>query len=279
MRLQVTTALCVLPHPIPRNARPGLLCLAHHNQLEQTLAEMPALIFDVWKHVLPGATVGQRVTGTREKPMPINENASDAWRLARDALASWASMVSEETDTYPPLPMIEETSRYLLRHLDWIVEQPWVDQMYGEIDTARKAMRAVTAPVRTKRVPIGPCAHETGCDVTTGTTIVCAGTLKALVHLDDTELPATITCTSCGQEHASPEWRALSRRLRQTDEQWLTLAQIAMAFNVGTKTLRKWAKDDGWQVMHGPKLRHGVSRLWAYEDAQRSYQQRRMESA
>lgn len=269
----MTTGLCVIAtHDEPRSAHHGHLCRNHLAEIQQNLAEMPALILEVAKHVRATSQGGPKVSGTKDKPLPFNEVASDAWRFARDTLASWSSLVSEELEITPPLPMIDETSRFLLRWLEWISQQGWVGEFVGEQNTARKGLRAVLSPSRTKRVPLGPCDSVVACDVTTASDVVCPGILRALIGADDDQLPQVITCSDCGQTYEPTQWRALSRRLRGGLDPMLTAAQISMTLRVPLRTVRRWADEDEWRnTGQRPNRFH-------QDDAQTSYDRHHIEA-
>lgn len=59
-----------------------------------------------------------------------------------DVLGSWARLVREERDLTPPAAVTVSGERDLLtRQLDWIAEQPWVDEAYGDVRTLLGQLR------------------------------------------------------------------------------------------------------------------------------------------
>jgi hypothetical protein len=270
---EVTAGLCILEHPIPRSAHHGHLCRAHYSQLEQNLAEMPALIIEVHKHLSATSQGGPKVSGTKHKPLPFNEAASDAWRYARDTLASWASMVSEELEVRPPLPTIDETSRFLMRWLDWISQQPWVDELVSEQNEARKRLRAILRPSRVKRVTLGPCVEIVACDAHTALEVTCRGILSDRMPVDPEpaeERTWLITCNECGNSYEVDQWSSLARKAGK-EQPMLTAAQISMKHRVPIRTIRRWAGDDEWRNSgERPNRYH-------QDDAQASYDHHHIE--
>lgn len=109
------------------------------------------------------------VTGTAEKPLPLNLGASDASARLRDILCSWVRDLWEtnapRTEDGPPVfvdadPTIISTSRWLMRHPTWIALHPAADELHGEISEAiYQARRSVDIPQDT-RVFVGKCGFE-----------------------------------------------------------------------------------------------------------------------
>jgi hypothetical protein len=73
-----------------------------------------------------------------------------------DVLASWASIVREERDLVARWPVTVTGERdTLTRQLDWIAEQPWVDEFHSDLTTLLGQLRAANGTVEDK--PVGRC--------------------------------------------------------------------------------------------------------------------------
>lgn len=271
------TARCVLPHTKdpdrPRPARYGWLCIGHYQRLEQYLAEIPALMSEADRSLVPGSGSGPKVGGDPEKALPFSELVSRQIHQTRDTLASWSVLVVEEHPDrlHPPAFGAESCSAFLLRWLPWIAEQPWVDDFAGECADNRRALQAALTPLRTRRVELGPCDAKTACDVGSHDELTCAGIMQAVVRDSDEDLPAEITCTVCGLVNPPSEWRALSRRLRGEQDPMLTSAQISQLLRVPVGTLKRWAGEDEWRRVEDV-TENGRRTRYHLEDAQQSHE-------
>lgn len=55
-------------------------------------------------------------------------------------LAPWADLVGEQRRVQAPAGGVGVTSRFLLRHLEWISQQPWVDELTRELRTLHRQL-------------------------------------------------------------------------------------------------------------------------------------------
>lgn len=138
-----------------------------------------------------------------------------------EELHNWARLVREERELQPPDAVTISGERHLLvRHLEWIAEQPWVDECFGDIRKLLGLLQDVnkTKPDR----PAGSCflLTETG---------VCGGKIwrRATRHtawrvvfdrctqesVDLSDGPAY--CESCGQEWDGADLDRLNLILEQ----------------------------------------------------------------
>jgi hypothetical protein len=132
------------------------------------------------------------VTGTAEKPIPLNLGASDAAMNLRDKLFSWIRCLwedntpavlhcgacGEEQAGHAEGPLqfertwyvahrrldmdldITSASRWLMRHPSWIALNPAADELHGELSEAiYRARRSVDIP-KDVRVFLGKCGFE-----------------------------------------------------------------------------------------------------------------------
>lgn len=277
--------MCVLAHTKdperPRPARHGQLCIGHYRSLEQHLAEIPALVSEADRSLIPGGSAGPKVGGDPETALPYNEPLSLVMHALRDTLASWAAEVVEQHPDrlHPPRFDAIGCSTFLLRWLPWIAEKEWIGDFAQEARDSRHAVRAALTPLRTRRVELGQCDAKTACDVETHNELTCVGIMQAVVKDTDDELPAVIACTVCGLAHPPSEWRALSRRLRSGQDPMLTAAQLSQLLRVPVGTLRRWASEDDWRRVHDT-TEHGRRTRYHADDAQATFDGRaRQETA
>ncbi|NGY63241.1 hypothetical protein G7043_30405 [Lentzea sp. NEAU-D13] len=81
-------------------------------------------------------------------------------------LASWSSMVIEETGAAkPPSRRVHVLSTFLYRNLDWILNHEAAQDFAEEITDLADAARAVLDPSMSERIDLGPCG-EAGCGMT-----------------------------------------------------------------------------------------------------------------
>jgi hypothetical protein len=253
----------------PRPARHGVLCIGHFNGLVELLCEIPALAGEVEPSLIRSSLgAGPKVSGSRTEPLPYDDIVSKALRDCRDVLASWAAdVIDQHPDRlHPPRFGTLPTAAFLIRHLDWISEQEWVTDLYGEVRDRRQALRWAIDTRPTRRVDLGPCDLKTTCNVETHEEVTCKGIMRAVVHASDEDLPASISCTACGSTRQPSEWRALARFWRKGLEPMLTAAQISHLFHVPIGTVHFWAHRDEWRRDDKrPRSYHS-------DDAQASYE-------
>jgi len=270
---------CALEHTHdpdrPRTATHGLLCTGHYLNLEQQIAELPALATDTERALVRhGQAGGPKVTGSPERPLPFDEAAGDALRAARDVLASWCRLILDEHPSalHAPALAFPALAAFLSTHLEWIAAQPWIDDLCAEFSDARRGLRSALTTARTRVVTLGSCELPLYCDVTSHEVTCCAGMLRGFAStIDQGEDVRPIVCSSCGTEHQPADWRALSRRLRKDAEPMLTYAQLSQLLRVPIGTLKRWAHEDDWRRLDGRPSRYH------HDDAQRSYDARRLE--
>ena len=276
---------CIAPHAKdpdrPRRASHGLLCAGHHANLEQSLAELPAMLTDVESALVRyGNGLTPRVSGTRDQPLPYATDKDgesppgQALRAVHAILASWCLLVLEEhpSSLHTPQDASQAMSTFLLRHLDWCTAQPWVDDLLRETREITSQLRRAALPSSgMHRKTLGDCKTPLACDVATHLEQVCAGTLFARVSREDTGLLPDIECTGCDYRHSPETWRALKRRLCG-DESWLTSSQLSALWSVPLGSVWRWAHEDTWRRLdRRPKRYH-------LDDAQRSFDTRRLET-
>jgi hypothetical protein len=148
-------------HSKPTEARHGLLCVAHFDRLADMLRQIEeeaAILSAVPSMAIRTGSGGgslastraparldvlvhldtRRGTGKSETDDDQHAAGQDAARARRVAL--WARVVREERGFASRAAVTISGERDVLtRALDWIAEQPWVDEMYNEVTAARGA--------------------------------------------------------------------------------------------------------------------------------------------
>lgn len=164
---------CLLPHREPKQAtEAALVCPGHHRWLADSIDDIVctyALLDDFYE---PGTAVddGHQVKGKRvDPPAPVRLDVVallDRRTVARypgdivpvlAILQSWAKLVREERDLEPCRRQATVTSEAgtLLGHLDWIIAQPWVDDLAKEIREVKSALHSAIGDHAPR--PVGTC--------------------------------------------------------------------------------------------------------------------------
>lgn len=139
----------------PHTALPGtLLCGDCTRRLEQHLAELPARL-----HLVQALHDGKQTPRRTDRPggdapVPITVDAHDLLTHAPAILHSWTRLVCERRNLRGP-DTPERLAPWLLGQLDWLVTQPWADDLADEIrDLTRAAERL--ARVNPHRIRLEP---------------------------------------------------------------------------------------------------------------------------
>ena len=134
----------------------------------------------------------------------MNPAAAEIRCTIRSVLASWAGLVAEERRLRAPARDIPELSRFLGRHVDWLVRHPAAGDMADEIQDLARTARGIAYPDSVRRVPVGSCPHGD-----------CDGDLVALIGRPGDVLPSRIACTASAH-HSWPVtwWNRLAHRMR-----------------------------------------------------------------
>jgi ribosomal protein S27E len=109
-------------------------------------------------------------------------------------LESWSQVITEERQLKPVKRTLGELTDRLLRHHEWIVQQPWAGDYALEIKELLTAVRSVTR--------IDPRRHALH--------VLCPGCdLMAMVREDHS--PWAAECTNCGVKLVEMDYQALVR--------------------------------------------------------------------
>lgn len=178
-----------------------VLCSGCSVRLRERLADLPALHQEAHYCLQPQR--GGHGTNSGEMTIGVNLHALDfvAGQTILNTLHEWEKVIREERHLspvalVPKQPTVEAevatTVKFHLSHLDWILEQDWVDEYAREIaevhSTGMTAARRFLDPV--KRIPC-PTDLEDG------------STCKNLIAVKGDDLLQPITCKKC-DSHWTP---------------------------------------------------------------------------
>jgi hypothetical protein len=177
---------CVV-HSKPAEARHGLLCIAHFDRLADMLREIEeesAILSAVPSMAIRNGSGGGSLASTRaparldvlvhldsrrgtgRSETDDDQHAAGQTLPILDVLHSWARVVREERGFADRAAITISGERDILtRALDWIAEQPWVDEMFGEVRQLVGQLKAANGTQDEK--PVGRCylPSDTGvCD-------------------------------------------------------------------------------------------------------------------
>jgi hypothetical protein len=207
-------ANCLLPHREPKSAADGtLVCIGHTRWLKESIDDV-VIAYALLPHFYePGTAVddGHQVKGKRvDPPAPVRLDVVallDRRTIARHPgdivpvlaiLEAWARLVREERKVQPCQRRATVTSEAgtLLGHLDWIICQPWVDELAREIREVKSALHSAIGDHAPRPVGTCPVIHpETG---------ECGGKLY-----QDRYGGMSVTCRKCGETWGETELRRL----------------------------------------------------------------------
>ena len=205
---------CVLRHREPKTARDGaLLCRGHIVWLSDAIDDILVTCALLPAFLEPGSAVddGRQVKGKRvDPPAPVRLDVvalSDRRTQSRHAgdiypvlavLESWARLVREERKLQRPrfpATILSETS-LLEGHLDWIVAQPWVDDLAAELRQAQGALHSAIGDHAPRPVGRCPVVHPDAGE--------CGGPL-----FQDRYGGLSVSCRACGEVWGETELRRL----------------------------------------------------------------------
>lgn len=228
------------------------------------LEDLPTLVRECGEALTPG----KGGNGSSGSEMSIGVNvAALSWLEGSDVLGvlwEWERLIREERDLTPPGLLnphgtkhdeIEQSVKFHVAHLEWIGQQPWVDEYAREL---RGLHRAGVAAARRDidRARKIPCPADTQEGLPCGTRLT----------LPD-DLLAYFTCPKCKNQ-----WQAVRLvAVALADEQvtvWLDSAAIAGYLGITERKVRDLAKKLG----NGPEVRRG--QLYAMQAILRANRER-----
>lgn len=209
--------------PGPRWAVTGtMLCRRCTHTLEQHLTELPARRDRLHAILAGGGGRGTMRRGTPELPVPLNLSAHDHISHLIAVAISWTQLVREERNLHgPDSDDPSALAPWLLSQLDWIIQQPWVDDMAEELRDASAVADGLTGhrPLRNRLEP--PCPH-------------CKA--RELGRWDGA---AQVDCASCGSVWDEKFYPALVRLVLDDSRGCMTAAEAAEQLGVTAGALRQ----------------------------------------
>jgi len=227
----------------PRVASGGAyLCAVCASALTANLKALPQRYEDCGR-LLGGRDARRdnvRVTGDAAAPgLPFNTAAADARTTALAVLASWSGLVADERLVTPPPREASSLTRFLLRHLSWLLAHPAAEELSREVGRATRLLRQVIDPDPLHQTQVGPCV-EPGCQ----------GTLTAMLGTPDATPAAEVVCSANSVHHwPSEEWVRLSSRMSRpagTGRRWLSPTDVARLWHVATGSVYRLASEHNW---------------------------------
>lgn len=187
---------------LPRRATNGHLCATCHRRLELMLTDAPTVIRWLAGNMATGggsAADGDRVTGSREMPLPIKADLYDLRQLLMDRLTLWVDDWSEFKGLSGPEAHTPDLdAAYLLTWLPGICKLDWIGDWWTEMAETMSEAHAL-APWRPvmRRLPRVPCP---GCEE---------------VNLAIYGGESDVTCLSCGIMMTEDRFALWERVLRE----------------------------------------------------------------
>lgn len=209
------------------------MCQACEQGLARDLTRLPGL-YDECGRRLTGShahSTSDRTSGGPLPGMPFNTAAADVRKAILAMLSSWSSLVADERGLAPPARRVADLSRFLLRHVPWLITHAAAAEATHEIAALAGRARKVAEPAPRRRVRIGACVERD-----------CRGELASV-------RPGEIACSSdAAHRWGAEEWTRLSRRLSSAgSELWLGAADISRLWRVPTGSVYRMASERGWR--------------------------------
>lgn len=221
----------------------ALLCTGHLARLRQIVARTPAMVVWLREHVQPGSVAldpdtPKHAPGPRS-PAPLRLEAVDAADEEVATLASWAMLAVEESGVEGPdlsetwmvppslrvddihrvnvrgpgrvaglrvkIEPVDDITRWMLDRLDWIAEQPWVDEMLTELAKVRGTNMA-RWPLEDRSRPLAGYSC-----------IRCESRTLVWHPPASPGWPIAILCgnSNCGYSIPEDQWHDITERLEQ----------------------------------------------------------------
>ncbi|WP_051767180.1 hypothetical protein [Streptomyces sp. NRRL S-37] len=139
MEIELESHACPeTPDKVPGEAAASALSTSRVRQLESDLRALPGLYQESLHHVSPLSRRMHhtRVSGSRSRDH-LNVSALDARHHILAVLESWAGFVTDELGGVAPARSVPRLAHFLLRHLEWLTEQPPAADFADEIDALR----------------------------------------------------------------------------------------------------------------------------------------------
>lgn len=230
--------------PVGGSHEGSLLCVGHLTKLTELIAFTPTMVSWLRSNITPSGSQKESDGGSKKPkgpstPLPLSDAAVDAADAELACLASWTRMVAEERGEHGPdlssawwnagddrvagiragnTTVVDEVTRYLLRRIDWIAEQDWIEEFLDEVARPRQTHLARWPHAIKPRPLKGYLCRE--CDRDTMVVFPPSNgpiynTAGDFVHA----WPVAVTCTDlrCGWKVPESEWPMFERLWQQLE--------------------------------------------------------------
>ncbi|HEY9371515.1 hypothetical protein [Streptomyces sp.] len=210
-----------------------LLCNHHVWEVEQALAELPALVDELSTTLTKQAKMGggkreDKPTKGKVHPLPYDVRASEVLEQIRIVLMGW---VMDLRDGSPapigpacedcahgsctsirwhalPADTLQSMSAWLLKRLDEIARHSAADDIWSEItDATAQGWIAVDRAATKTRFVVGPCPELSPTDGA-----ACRGEVWAYIPSAEDQR-ARMACGECGTTWETHQWLRAGRRI------------------------------------------------------------------
>lgn len=209
-----------------------LLCDHHVWEVEQALAEMPALLdelqntFTKQTRMTDGKS-GDKPTKGKIRPLPYDVRASDALERIRVVLVGWVMDLYDSSGIHGPacqscshssclairwhvLPpdTLRGMARWLLSRLNDIARHSAADDIWEEItDAVTHGWQAVDRAATKTRFIVGPCPERSPADGAS-----CPGEVWAYIPTSE-DRKARLSCAECDTTWETHQWLRAGKRI------------------------------------------------------------------
>ncbi len=213
-----TESYCPCPHADERprhSSRESVLCQGHVARLQRTLEELGRFDAEADQASYDSKVArhdGAPLTGTGERPMPIDPRIADLRVDARDILTAWCRLVAEERHLSPPRVRLTALCAFLERNLAWVVGQDWIDEFAAETFDLGSKAHGILRPSGNRQFPVGECVETVDGER-------CPGTMWALLTPSDSNFMAAaeLVCDQCECRVHSADWVQYGHRLKKME--------------------------------------------------------------
>lgn len=201
-----------------------MLCHDCTRRLERQLAEIPARL-TLLKALHDGRQTPRRSDRpSGGSPAPINVDAHDLLQSIPAVLGSWTRLVCEERNLRGP-DTHDRCSAWLLGQLDWLVEQPWVDDFADELNDLVRAAESLTR-VNRHRHRLTPTCPTCGA--------------RDLGRWDGSD---QVDCDTCGRAWPQDQYPWMVRLAMDDSRGCVTAREAANQLGVTVGTVRNYVVD------------------------------------
>ena len=188
-----------------RAAVGSLLCDACISQVERNLRTLPALHHECLHHASPMSRRSNptRVSGSRTRDH-LNVSVLDVRYNLLATLESWAEAVAEELGVAPPARSVPHLTRFLTRHLKWLISHPPAADFADEMESLVAELRGAIDPESNDlRDATRKCVVDN-----------CSGTISTSLTNSGRAPRGSIEC-SAGHSWEMHEWLNLRHLMEQ----------------------------------------------------------------